>query len=493
MMSSAPSGLWSSTGFEAVARFVTDRAGLAFPENRQPSIEAGICRSMGRMGVHDLDEYLRIIHAEGPPLDDLLAELTVGETYFFRESAQFTLLREEIIPKIAERRPPTVGLRAWSAACASGEEPYSIAITLREARPEATHFVLGTDISRHRLLAARRARYRRWSLRGVMDTVTDRYFRQHGDTYVLSPSVCELVDFRYLNLMSRAYPSVSTGIWGMDVIFCRNVLIYFDRVSIEYVGRHLLDTLSDDGYLLLGASDPVLSDYVRCEVISTRAGLAYRRASVQPRAPRTDARRAEETPWRNHQSTHEIVHPTKHPDPVPAPIALPPENTTAVPAGDERSPTPGTPSSEAEVVARVRTLANAGQFDAADQLCTSALERYRVSAELLYLHAILLLQRGNARDAAASARRALYADRSMIMAHITLSQSLARLGDTPQAVRALENAEQLLCRMASDAIVPASDGENAARLLAATRVQQSLLTAGTPRAAHTVASHRGSA
>ena len=117
--------------------------------------------------------------------------------------------------------------------------------------------VVATDISRARLAAARRGEYREWSFRGVPREIIARYFTQSGDgRYVLSGAVRRGVEFRYLNLASDLYPAMSAGVWGMDVIYCRNVLIYFDKTTIRHVAKALLDSLSEAGWLLLGATDP---------------------------------------------------------------------------------------------------------------------------------------------------------------------------------------------------------------------------------------------
>ena len=157
-----------------------------------------------------------------------------------------------------------------------GEEPYSIALALRELRTPAT--VVGTDVSRARLGAARRGEYRRWSFRGVPETTVERYFTRDGDRYTLAGAVRRDVEFRYLNLASDCYPSMSSGVWGMDVIFCRNVLIYFDAETIARVAKNLFASLAPHGWLLPGATDPPLHDHVDCTVVQTEAGLVYRPA-----------------------------------------------------------------------------------------------------------------------------------------------------------------------------------------------------------------------
>lgn len=226
---------WSDPSYAAAARLVTRQAGLTLKTVRRPAVESGIRRAMERADIADIGEYINLLEAEPMALDDLVTELTVGETYFFREPGHYEFLRREVLPDIRRRRGSGHTLRAWSAGCSTGEEAYSLAIVLEEEGLSEQAYLLGTDISRRALRAARLARYRRWSFRGADDTVLGTYFRRISDTELERRDQFELaarfrrrVHFEYLNLALDTYPSLGTGTWGMDIIFCRNVLIYFD-------------------------------------------------------------------------------------------------------------------------------------------------------------------------------------------------------------------------------------------------------------------------
>ena len=266
---------WADATYEQLADILRERAGLVFQTLRRPSVETAARHVMDRIGIKAPESFVPLVGQTGAVFDDLMAEVTIGETYFFREPGHFALLRERILPAFRKHATPERRFRAWSAAASTGEEPYSIAIALREQHVAGD--VLGTDISRARLAAARHATYRAWSFRGVPQPTIERYFKQHGESFTLAPELRRDVEFRYLNLASDTYPSMASGVWGMDVIFCRNVLIYFDRDTIARVAKNLIESIADDGWILLGATDPPLSDYVRCEVIQTPDGLAYRK------------------------------------------------------------------------------------------------------------------------------------------------------------------------------------------------------------------------
>lgn len=273
-MSRSPS--LSAQFFETAQAFVRRRTGLVFGVARRSAFEAGVVRAMHRARLTDPEGYLARLRADPTLLDDLVGEITVGETYFFREPDQFAVIRDQVIPGLLSRWPRHGPLRIWSAGCATGEEPYTVAILLREQGLSGAAHIVATDVSRKALAAARRGRYTRWSLRGVSDHIARTYFERVAERFELVPPVRDTVEFRYLNLAEDVYPSLPTGIWAMDLILCRNVLIYFDAATVARVARRLIESLSDDGWLLLGASDPSLGELVPCSVAVTAAGLAYR-------------------------------------------------------------------------------------------------------------------------------------------------------------------------------------------------------------------------
>jgi chemotaxis protein methyltransferase CheR len=458
---------WNNATYEQLAEILRERAGLVFQTLRRPSVETAAQHVMDRIGIKAPESFVPLVAQTGAVFDDLMAEVTIGETYFFREPGHFALLRERILPAFRKHASPERRFRAWSAAASTGEEPYSIAIALREQNVAGD--VLGTDISRARLAAARHATYRAWSFRGVPRPTIERYFKQQGESFTLAPELRRDVEFRYLNLASDCYPSMASGVWGMDVIFCRNVLIYFDRETIAHVAKSLIESIADDGWVLLGATDPPLNEFVRCEVVQTAEGLAYRKAVKGGR-------------WEVGVPARAL--PRVTPAPVPGAVQRiekpatihPPTPTPELPAWGIAPALPSTVSDPATpAAARVREVANAGRLEEAGRQCAAALDVHRESAELHYLHAVLVAQARQFAESARAARRALYLDRSMIVAHSALGNALAKSGDAAGARRAFNNALRLLSAMDPNAIVPFSDGEPAGRLLEMTRMQSRLV------------------
>ncbi|MET0398553.1 MAG: protein-glutamate O-methyltransferase CheR, partial [Longimicrobiaceae bacterium] len=283
----------SAAAVAEVLRLAGERAGLVFSAGQAELAAAGVRRAMQRAGVHDAAAFLGLAAAGTGAWEVLLEELSVGETYFFREPDQLAFIRDTVLPELAARAGPA-GVRAWSAACATGEEAYTLAMLLGDAGCPAFR-VLGTDVVRSRLDAAGRGSYRRWSLRGVPDDAAARWFGREGDRFRVRDEVRAAVGFAPLNLAAPRRAYVAAGAWGMDLVLCRNVLIYLDDATTRHVAARLMDALAPGGWLFLGASDPPLAGLVPCEVVTTAGGVAYRRpgrAAAPPPASAPSARSA---------------------------------------------------------------------------------------------------------------------------------------------------------------------------------------------------------
>lgn len=220
---------------ELLARRIEEHTGLAFP----PEKSRDLLGALGRMAAAGGFEGPAACAAwllDGPwdnRKADLCAQhLTTGETYFFREARAFELVAEYARDKLRDDRP-FGALRIWSAGCCTGEEPYSIAMALHQAMPGADWsriHILATDLNDRFLEAARRGVYREWSFRTMGAAMRNRYFHRHAESeFRIDDEIRNKVDFARLNLVTGRYPSAATATEGIDIIFCRNVLMYFSR------------------------------------------------------------------------------------------------------------------------------------------------------------------------------------------------------------------------------------------------------------------------
>lgn len=431
---------------QSILTLLRRRTGLIFSAARWPSIERTLQRARAHTAASGWSAYQALLESDGDALADLVAELTVGESYFFRDDEQFALLAQRILPSLAERRldgPITI----WSAGCASGEEAYSLAMVCDEMGLLSRVRVAGADLSSRRIDAARTGRFGRWALRGVSDARIDRYFIRRGAAFEVVPHIREAVTFGNLNFADDEGWARAVAPGAMDLILCRNVLIYLDEPTIARTAAHLLDALSDDGWLLLGASDPVLSNHVECHVEVTDAGLAYRRArrSDEPRAVAGARRPA-------------VLRVER--DAGPQPVGSP------QPLAASSAPGTGAAWTLTELLTEIRAVADRGANEAALRLCAVGVAAYPGSAELAALESVVLGAEGRAAAAVAAARRAIYLDRGFVMAHIALADAVLRLGNRAQATRSLRAALRLLDDSSPAVIVPGSGGLTASHLTA---------------------------
>jgi len=492
---------------DEVAALVRERTGLVTGPSRRVAFDRSLLEAM-RATRRAMDPVLYLADLLVTPalMDDLAARCTIGETYFFRDPEQLKLIEQRILPSLAGAHQEGHPIRIWSAGCATGEEPYTLAILAERLGLSQRTQILATDISRPALSWARRARYSRWSLRGMEADAIAAHLAAAPDGWDLRPQIRGAVAFRYLNLVDRTYPSPASGIGEMDLILCRNVLIYFDRETVAQVAAQLVRSLSADGWLVLGPSDPMIGDLVPCEVVTTDAGLAYRRCGALP-APTAVSRGL--APASEPLPTPGALSPWSDSESWPAGCAA------AEPAPVEREASP-VPVAAAEVagpvaeeaaaaaeryaardyeravllaeraVARagvdpglwallVRAYANRGKRVEAERTCAAALDRYPAASELHTLQALLLNAARQHEAALAAARRALYLDRGLPVAHLAHGAALAGLRNAPAARRAFRAAAKLLDALPADAVVPASDGEPAGRLASLAHVELSLL------------------
>jgi chemotaxis protein methyltransferase CheR len=455
------------SGLAELRERIRRRAGLNFPESRLPDLEAGIRRAMAHAGTGDIHSFAQRVDTDAAVFDALIGNLTVGETYFFREPAQFEVLRNRVLPDLRRGLANGGRLRVWSAGCASGEEVYSLAILLEEQGMADLATIFGTDISRAALQRAREASYGIWSLRGSPGATASPNFERHGDRFVVNARLRRRVDFRYLNLAEGAYPSPENGTAEVDLILCRNVMIYFDAETVRRVARRFHRSLKPGGWLLAGPSDPPLWDSAPFRTRVTDGCVLYQRDDGVPEeAP---APFVFSTPVRAETVVAETV--PDMPPPMPAPPIEAPEVPAAAPAE----------SALPSVIEAVRSLADAGNALAAAQAAIDALRDFPLCPELHHLHAVVCMEIGRSEAAIASIRRVLYIDPTLAVAHFMLASVLRRAGRRDEAQRAYQAALAACAAQSPDEVLPLSDGEPVRSLIASIQAQLQSLEAGSVR------------
>ena len=267
--------------FRMFSELVRSYCGLHFDHETRYLLEKRICRRMHELEIPNFASYhyrLRNDTSVDPELAKLVDELTTNETYFLRERGQLRALIEEILPELALRRQELGGgpLNIWSAGCSSGEEPYSVVMLALEAGLKPGHDlrVYASDISRPALQKARRGVYRQASFREVPADMRHKYFTEKDGLWRISDAVKAQVDFIHLNLFDRSRIALLNQ---MDVVLCRNVIIYFDAETKRSVIQTFSEKLRPAGYLLLGHSESLINISSAFELRHLTHDMVYRR------------------------------------------------------------------------------------------------------------------------------------------------------------------------------------------------------------------------
>lgn len=259
--------------FRAASQFIYERFGIKLTDQKKVLLAGRLSKRLRVLGISSLSAYLDLVNGDptGAELTEFLNLITTNHSYFFRENDHFQFLARTILPEIAResRTNPSRSLRIWSAGCATGEEPYSIAMTaadvLGEDMGRMDAGILATDISVAALSAAREGVYPEAKLRDLPRSYLQRFFvpNQNG-SWAVSPEIRKLVLFKKLNLMTERFPFKG----DFDVIFCRNVMIYFDNDSRERLVRSLYAATKPGGYLFIGHSESLRRETCPYEYIS---------------------------------------------------------------------------------------------------------------------------------------------------------------------------------------------------------------------------------
>jgi chemotaxis protein methyltransferase CheR len=444
--------------------FIADAIGLDFPPSRWNDLQRGLAATSKELGFATPEECARRFLA-GPvakgQIETLATHLTVGETYFMREGKSFELLAEKIIPAmVRRRRDGDRRLRIWSAACCTGEEAYSIAIVLHQAIPDIADWnitLLATDINSRFLCKAATGIYGQWSFRQVPAGFRERFFRPVGEQlWEILPQIKRMVRFAPLNLVEDVYPALANETNAMDVIFCRNVLMYFTPHQARKVIENLHRAQIDDGWLITGSGE--LSHLSSGPYVpESFQGLThYRKSDKLPRA----------------QDYCPIIPPLPELSAVPK-IDIPPREAAASPPKAEIcSESCLAQQKHAKLRRAAQRLANRGRLTEALDCCDRWVAADRLNPSGHYLRAIILQERGAIADAVKALRGALYLDPNFVLAHFALGNIERNRGRRREAGKHLENARRLLGAYGPDDVLPESEGVTVGRF---TQIVRSLL------------------
>ena len=451
-----------------LSEYLKTQMGLYFPEKRWDDLRNKMARAMKDFDYRDLSgfiEWLVSSPRSRQEIEILASHLTISETYFWREPRVFEALVKQILPELIRvREKGERRLRIWSAGCASGEEPYSIAIALRRLLPVPEDWritILATDINPGILSRAMAGVYGEWSFRGLHKRLKEEYFHRKEDgRFEILPEIRKMVTFAYLNLVEDLYPSPLNNTNAMDLIFCRNVLMYFTPERAVQVGQRLYNSLVDGGWLMVGASELSQFTFPQFASVHFPGAIVYRRETRESRP--SEVFRLEEisSPPPLRESTRIQVVESASPTQATYAKVL----DRSVPGRDIAAPVKQQGEEATfDITLKIRALADRGNLAEALSACDEAIAADKLDPEMHYLRAIILQEQNGHGEAIAALKRALYLDPNFVPAHFAIGNLMLRRGNARAAKKSFENVLALLSAYRAEDILPEFEGLTAGR------------------------------
>jgi len=459
--------------------YLITHSGLHFERRNIKMLERGLESRMAALRIGSYGDYYGYLTEnmeKRQELQKLLQFLTVGETFFFRYHAHFSALMKAVLPELLETGK---SIRLWSAGCSTGEEPYSMAMAVMEAVPDWRNRdirILATDINNRSLKRAREGVYNTWKIRVTEKRYLERYFTRIGESYVVRDEVKSLVDFAHLNLQTVQASPHPLMADGFDVIFCRNVMIYFTTATTRKVVESFAGVLKQGGFLFLGHSETLSNISTRFERHLLDGGFYYRKKVVTQ--PVVDKPVPQLPPVPKECAT--AVTPRQVPAMKPAEkqaaavkTATPAESLESLyekavsqmeaenfPEADRlfRQVQELDPLHTGAMIGTALIYANIGMFREALEGCNRALEIDDLLPEAYFLRGLVYEMIDQEKDSFQEYRKAILLRMDFIMPHYQLGKLYFRTGQHKDGTRELKNSMKLLEKVRRESIIPFSGG-----------------------------------
>jgi len=458
--------------FQRLKHFVIATTGLQYYADKDDALAERVEARRSVLGCGPADYFNRVLDANHPEeFAALVDEITVGESYFFRYPHQFDALRHVVVPACMANRPPDLPLRVWSAGCASGAEAYSVAILLRGEPAEGWGgrrcSILGTDINRKAIAAARAGIYNNWDLRVTTEAQKRQWFDQAGASWSIRPEFREGVTFTRHNLVADidAFAGIHAG--AFDIIFCRNVMIYFSAELMRRLLHRISECLADGGWLFVGHAEPYFEIANFLAPVPAAGAAIYRKSPTGTLANHCQEPVDVAPAWIDEQASISDLFP-----PPPAIVPAP-----AIPGDLDPLPKAAEPAAAAaaDQGGLIRRHSDAGNWAAAMEVCELGLRQRPLDATLHFARALICEHMGAPDTAEQALRQALYLDRSFALAHFHLGRLLAGRGDRRSAERSFRNAMRVVEGHADLEAVSMGDGLTVAECRELARTHLALL------------------
>lgn len=476
-----------------LSEFIAEKMGLYYPRERWDDLKRGFFAASQELGFDNAEEgikWLLSIVPEKAHLQILASHLTIGETYFFRDKELLEALTQHVLPEIIRnQRGREQRLRFWCAGCCSGEEAYTLAILLHQLLPDIQDWkvtITATDINLHFLDKATKGIYGEWSFRNAPVWLKKRYFSAGVDGhYSILPEIKKLVTFDYLNLVEDVYPLLGNNTNAMDLIFCRNVLMYFSPVQAQRVISNLSKALVEDGWLVVSPSEATKSLFPQFTNVNYPGAILFQkdRAAAITKPKLAGAKRAATfvAPVIEEYVQLELLpHPISGDlEQVPAPVKSSPEPSDRLSDPLALAQSLYLEGRYAEVVDMLaatiaknaskhsqdlavfslmaRALANLGRLKEALECCSRWIAADKVNADGYYMRALILMESGDIKQASSSMQQAIFLRPNFVLAYFSLGNIARSSGKMDEAYKYFLIVKRLLNGRQPNEILPESD------------------------------------
>jgi chemotaxis protein methyltransferase CheR len=262
------------TDFEFICQILRERSGLVLTNDKAYLLESRLLPVARKWKLATFDDLVRIIRSkmDEAVIRDVVEAMTTNESFFFRDTKPFDQFKALVLPALLKSRAASRTIRIWSAACSSGQEPYSLAMILSEMAAQLNGWkieIVGTDLSTEILNRAKEGMYSQFEVqRGLPITMLVKYFAQIGDRWQINAKIRGMVQYKEFNLLQDPMP-----LGRFDVVFCRNVLIYFDQPTKTRVLNSVAKLMPEDGFLFLGGAETVLGITDKFQMVPGQRGV----------------------------------------------------------------------------------------------------------------------------------------------------------------------------------------------------------------------------
>ena len=447
--------------------------GLEFTQKQWPTLEQELIAAAGELGFVDLENFAEWLLSTSlsPEHTSVLASyLAVGKSSFFRGPNAFDILKRSILPKLIRQRNQTGHrrLKLWSAGCSTGEEAYSLAITLYESLPNIAEWdisILGTDFNMRALEHARRGRYSLQAFPAPPSTTVLRHFTLQGTQFELAPHIKEMVHFSCLNLLDECYPSVTNGTYDIDIALCRNVLIYLSRQARNRVFTQLSHSMKEGGWLLVGPSEAAYVPETHFRPVAFPQAFFFCKHHEGKTAWDTARKgletaaldRSAELQWADFAKSHRRFVRERHLESSDSEQDRTSEQQQLTILDEELFS-----KKECDLLARV--CLKEKRLEEALVWNEKTLSADNFNAGFHYVRAQILQQQQNFHEARIALRRSLYLDPQCVLANFDMGRLARQRGRLKESLKYFKNVLSLLQHYEPHEILPESDALQAQTL-----------------------------